>query len=273
MSNLVSWSTYCNCTGTATNSSDQSIVESTLIPIASDTVETYCNRLFTETIYVEWSQNNLQTYFPANIPVNKLYSVAICDRLCTITNPTDLNIAISKDALTIHNPRTLDDDEYLFTSYANVSSLFTAIVNDYADIDIVYNSSYTVSDLEEVNSKLLLPATLDIVDAATVDINAALVQQSYQRLLDGGITLTCPDEQNCIVYKGGYNPIPMDLQYVICQIIQDMLSQSKGDQSNNMKSETIDNYSYTLQDGVNLADLVRSKYGDALAKYKKVIYG
>lgn len=273
MSNLVSWSTYCNVTGTATNSSDQSIVEGTLIPIASDTVETYCNRLFTETIYVEWSQNNLQTYFPQNTPVNRLYSVAIVDRLCTITNPTDLNIVISKDALTIHNPRTLVDTEYLFTTYANVSSLFTAVVNNYADIDIVYNSSYPLADLEEVNTKLLLPVTLDIEDAETEDINAALVQQDYQRLLDGGITLSCPDEQNCIVYKGGYNPIPMDLQYIVCQVIQDMLAQQKGDQNSNMKSETIDNYSYTLQDGVNLQNLVRSKYGDALAKYKKVIYG
>jgi antirestriction protein len=65
----------------------------------------------------------------------------------------------------------------------------------------------------------------------------------------------------------------MDLQYIVCQVVQDMLIQSKGDQSTNMRSESIDNYSYTLQDNVNLQNLVRSKYCDALAKYKKVIYG
>jgi hypothetical protein len=185
MSSLISWNTYCNVTSTSTTDSSQTLVEGTLIPIASDTIESFCNRLFTETIYVEWSQNNLQTYFPQNTPINKLYSVAIVDRLCTITNPTDLNIVISKDALSIHNPRTLADSEYLFTTYSNVSSLFTAVVNNYADIDIVYNNSYTQADLEEVNSKLLLPVTLDIEKNGTVDINAALVQQSYQRLLDG----------------------------------------------------------------------------------------
>jgi len=53
MSNLISWQTYCNVTSTATNSPNQTLIEN-LIVIASDTIENYCDRTFSEENYYEW---------------------------------------------------------------------------------------------------------------------------------------------------------------------------------------------------------------------------
>ena len=294
MSNLISWANYCSITSTISNDSNQVLIENTLIPIASNTIENYCDRLFTEQNYYEWTQscNYFGFYYPLQYPVTKLYSASNPDILCTINNGNDINIIINNTSLSIYDPITTTNTEYLFTSYSNVSTLFTQAIIDYPTLEVTYNTNYT--NVQGVKCELLMPDTKMVNTNNTDVVIYAALQQKEAKMIDQGIMLTGTttnlptmisstydaalnynygNPQTCIIYKAGYNPIPQDLQYVCAKVVQDMLVQSLGNQSTGMRSESIDNYSYTLQDGVSLANLVGTKYSDSLQKYRRIIYG
>lgn len=296
MSNLITWSQYCNVTSTATNATVQNLVTNTLIPMASDAIEHFCDRKFELQQYIEWQQavNAFGVFYPKFTPVTRLYSVSAPDVAATINTTTKgINIVIDDESINIFNPITNSGTEYSYDTYSTLSNIFSEITTDNPDITFSLNTD-SYPDIANCASNLLAPDTKVLNQAQP--IYAALNQIEGKIVGDGiastGISYSIPTTYNtfytpaytyqngnefaplvCINYMAGYKVIPLDLQYVTALIVQDMLNISLGDASVGLKSESIDQYSYTMQDNISLQNLVGTKYAGSLQHYRRTIWG
>lgn len=289
---LITWAQYCSYTNTSLTDSNQTLVTNVLIPTATQGIENYCDKKFSIEQYIEWSQavDSFGNYQPKYSPVNRLFAVSSPDIAAYVTNTgNELNPVITYTAINIYNPITNTNKDYLFDTYSNLTTLFAAIKLDHPELTFTFNSEY--NDIINLASNLLAPDTKTL-NTTNQPIFAALNQIEARMVSDGiccaGLGYSYPNNYNaifnpqfsyqsgvelaplvCIIYQAGYSTIPTDLQFTTAQIVQDILNQVLGKQSTGLKSESIDQYSYTVMDGFELNALVSTKYATALQRYRR----
>jgi hypothetical protein len=295
MANLITWANYCGLTNTSLTDTNKTWIETYAIPSASASIEKYCDRLFTSSKYQEWtsSTNVGEQIFLKNYPVDRLYAVYYPGSIATISNTGTKNktLVVNLDSVTIYDSVANSETDYLFSNNLTLSALVSTInaFDPTFQITITGNSATSTS--------LLMPMSIEVnIDTTNADLFAAInpVQAALQSdsIAITGLswvsdwnpsinpqvtydkTSLIPRAQVLVVYRGGYVTIPMDLQNIVARMIKDdMLSIYLGKRDTNMKSESIDQYSYTLNDGFNLSALCYSKYSAVLADYRRNILG
>lgn len=270
MSSLITYAQYCALTGTTgtTGTTDQTLLENTVIPAVSEACERYCDRQFALSTVVEWQADSMVAdglWEPRQYPIVAMLGAYDTADGLTVENLTssDLTITVSKVALTVSDPSALTTTEYLFSTSATLVDL----VDDLTVSDEMIATSLVGNS---TNSKLLKPGTYLLEGGATVTIPIGVATNATpSKITDIMLVDLYAD---AIAYRGGYAAIPMDLQRVVAAMCKDALSVSKGQQvSAGLRSESLGKYSYTVADGIDLANLV-STYAGQLDSFRRAVW-
>ena len=276
---ILDLATYKNLTGTTNSVNDALITE--LLPAVQSAIETYCDRKFDAQDYSEWYHYSNQLILN-QYPVNSTKFIGQLVIMANFAPTTGYQYEANPTGITITDEATFTAQTFLFTTYATLTALKTAI-----ELAIPAVTLSIVSGYENYNYRLIRIGSGSIVYGATkadlncyVDDNRTLMFLSdYSFIFWNCLDLGYPEEM-LVIYSGGYTSVtmPMDLKLIEANCIRDMINIMSDTPSSGVtgiyKSETMKNYSYTLADGtasgstVNVAQVV-SKYYPELNPYRK----
>ena len=243
-----------------------------LLSIATVQIENWCDRIFSAADYIEWIDVNScnQVYITRQYPIIRVKYIGSDHEALKLTNndTIDYIFDITDTTLTI-NDETLSETTYDLSNAANdtLTELVSVMNTSYSNITVVIDS--TVSQ----TSKLLKPGVYTLIAGDTIDIVGSKVESNNSKVKNDGLIYGI--SSGVIVYKAGYETIPLDLQLACANIVYDTADVLLNDKTGNYKSESITNYSYTLADGIKLQNIINgyiNTYSDTLNYYKKVSF-
>jgi hypothetical protein len=250
-----------------TNDDNQAFI-TLLLDSVSLQIENYCNRTFAKADYIEQIiQDGCYNYFsPKQYPVNYIKFIGYPANALNITNTStdNLTLSIVNGILYISNDSTTNT--YTLSTYT-LTTLSAAILGNYATLTITIDSDVNQS------AKLLLNKTYcldvgDIIDVVGVS-NCSNTDVSIRNNMIYGIS------SGIIIYNAGYDPIPADLQLACSNITLDVTNVIIDSLNTNLKSMSVTNYSWTLQDNVDLKNIINSyidKQSSTLNYYKRISF-
>lgn len=290
MADLITIAQYEAIIGAIAKPATRTLINTYLIPAASQAIERFVDRSLSATTYIEWVPiGNTGVFFPEQFPLLTLYSVNKADSAIEVTNngTSAIVVIVQPTMLQIYNPITNVAVSYLYATYPTVSSLITQLAIDYPAL------ATTAKVDTSMACTLLRPATIPIQPSTTSCIQGAVVAMTghirEDRIVYGsafagnwntmefpGLPLDSIQYGNvgniCIVYSAGYNPIPMDLIVTTANVVRDMLDVEQGKRATGMKSENVAQYGYTVLDTVDFDNIVGSKYAGALRQYRRIVF-
>jgi len=243
-----------------------------LLSIATVQIENWCDRIFSAADYIEWikTDNCNSVYVTKQYPIIRVKYLGSAYNAIKLTNNDTLDylLDITNSILTV-NDETLTENTFDLTNVS--SSTLTTLVSS---MNAVYTDITAVIDSEaSQTSKLLKPAVYTLLAGDTVDIVGSKVESYNITVKNDGLIYGI--SSGVIVYKAGYETIPLDLQLACANIVYDTADVLLNDKTGNYKSESITNYSYTLADGIKLQNIINgyiNTYSDTLNYYKKVSF-
>ena len=268
MSNLITYAAY-KTYNNITDDTNQTLAES-LITVASNQIELYCDRIFAEDTYIEEVKRLGCSHYvtPRQYPVNKILLTAEQSDAFTVKNNGTISYTLSiKDSVLTITTEALTETTYDLTnaSYDTLTELKAVIEAAFTDLsitidsDVIQYSRFLLDQYQTIESS----ATVTIYGAKATDIDIKVENNQFN------VGSDC-----IVVYKAGYSTIPVDLQYVVARIVYDTVNVALAESgSSNLKSESITNYSYTLADNINLQTIISGyigNYGSTLDAYRRI---
>jgi hypothetical protein len=271
---------------TNTTSAGNDAYITSLLPVVQDQIENYCDRLFTQQDYIEWYKYS-EIVLLKQYPVNNVKYIGYLTQFAGFTPLTGYTYEITDTGIVITNDTTFTATTFLFTTYGTLLALKTAIEAAIPAITMTILSGY-----DNYNYRLLRTGTGYTVYGATrLDAMTYLDDnRSLKFITDYSAYFLMSTEIDCnldlmVIYNAGYGTVPNGLKFIACNIIKDILAIQVGTSvatgggvvSGIYKSESVDDYSYTLADPgnntsfntVNISQVVSKYYGD-LDYYKKL---
>jgi len=243
-----------------------------LLSIATVQIENWCDRIFSAADYIEWFSTNScnNVYITKQYPIIRVkYFGSEYNAIKLTNNDTiDYLFDLTDTTLTI-NDSTLAETSFDLTNVS--SSTLTTLVSS---MNVAYSNITAVIDSEATQtSKLLKPGVYNLTVGSTVDIVGSKVEQNNITVKNDGVLYGV--SRGCLVYRAGYETIPLDLQMVVANIVFDTANTIINNITGNYNSESITNYSYSLGDGISLTQVVNNyitNYASTLNYYKKVSF-
>lgn len=273
---LINLATYKTLTNTTDNTYDSLIT--TLLDVATVEIQNYCDRIFTEDTYTEWTHLGCKSnYIPKQYPINKVLLVGSPNTALTIVNSgtgisASYTIHINDDKLMTITTSSLVETEFDLTNaaYDTLTELGAAITVAFPNLVCTVGT-----DVSQISS-LLKPHAYIIEAGEQIEVlgvdpsgYSALVEDNVVYIKGYGGFSTSSYADFVLVYKAGYSTIPSDLQMICANITQDALNVQTGEQNSSIKQESITNYSYTLGDTVDFRAIVQG-YASGLNAYKQI---
>lgn len=263
---LITLSEYHTLTNTTNSASDTYITE--MIDVVSDKIEKYCDRTFTATNYKEEVSINgcRPTYQTEQYPVNRVIVIGQPNTAIEYTNNSASNVySITTTPTTMYiNDEALNETSYdLVTTYSTLSGLETQVESD-------TNLLLTVKSNVSQVSKFLKEGTFVVEESGSATQDGMDIGGTVTIINDNTLEFGCGGSY-IIYYNAGYSTIPEPLQQVVAQMTETAVALSADSNAlgKDIKSESITNYSYTLQDSVDYNDLIK-QYQSVLDQYKRI---
>jgi hypothetical protein len=257
---LITLSEYQTLTNSTTSTND-TLIE-TLLSAATIEIENYCDRKFWEDTYLNWLNNWCYFYelYPKALPIKAVIYYG--------ENTTALSVTNTGTSPYTFNIR---DDELTVTSNLTytVHNLNTTLTNLVNTLTSAYNVTIVRDTTVTQNALLLEPSNYTILPSAKIDIKGSKQVEGDSKII--GNIIKCIAGCDIIGYVAGYTTIPNDLQLVTANIVKDALGVQLGTNKAPYKSETITNYSYTLQDNISWYNIINN-YAGQLATYKNIAF-
>lgn len=266
---LITLQQYKDYTGTTDTTNDTLL--NYLIPAVSAEVETYCDRKFSATQYIEWATpaSCYNYYNTRQSPILYIQLVGIEDTALKITNTGSVKYTISIDnkKMYVTPSDTLTTVTYDLTaaSYDTLTDLKTAL-EGLATLSVTVESDVNQLSITLKDDVYVIG---DSDDGEIDIIGVEQVSDCYRIIDDRTIMLSNIYNSYCLVYQAGYATIPLDLQLCVSNIVKDALNVATGELSSNIVSETETNYSYSLGGNIDLHNIV-ANYSGVLDNYRLI---
>jgi hypothetical protein len=257
---LITLSQYQTLTNSATSTND-TLIETLLSSVTLE-IENYCDRKFWVDTYLVWLNNWCYFYelYPKALPIKAISYYGESTTALTVTNtgtsPYTFNIKDEELTVTSNLTYTAHD---LNTTLTNLVNTLTSAYN----VTIVRDTTVTQNGL------LLEPANYTILPSTAIEIKGSKQVEGDSKII--GNIIKCIAGCDIIGYVAGYTTIPNDLQLTTANIVKDVLGVQLGTNKAPYKSETITNYSYTLQDNISWYNIINN-YAGQLATYKNIAF-
>ena len=259
-------------------STDYDTIIGNLVTRASRAIETYCNRTFNSTAYInERHSGGSDLIYVKNYPIISLSRVAVGTRnVLQITHSDSsaasatINISSTGITLTTHGGSNDGDVTAAFATYTTLSTLATQINT---------SSTWTAETLSSDYDNM---ASTDLIQIGAIEsLNAiTAVCTPDERLSDIGLDLSTgaiyrtsgfPDNWHNVYvdYTGGYATIPADLEQIAIDVVAEVFNLRNTNTA--LKSEKIGDYAYTNFDSQNLRSAIMN-HSDDLALWRRHIY-
>ena len=265
---LISLSEYQTLMGVSSSVNDAVITN--LITVASRQIEQLCDRKFWNDDYYEfmtcYSDN---VVFPRVNPVKQVYWFSTPDLYVQATDQNGATLTVSEDRVTYYSTATNTTSAYALSSFATTNALFSAISVD--------NASFSYKLGTKINtttpSTLLVHNGYAMQAGIETDVYGAIIAGINFYLVDDKIHLAGgwhrQHARYWVRYNAGYNKIPQDLQQVCALITKDLLDVVLLKFDPKLKSQSITNYSYTVN-AIELYHIVK-RYEGMLSHYNNVV--
>jgi len=267
---LITYAEYKTLTNT--DPDNQTLIES-FIDIAQEQIEAYCDRTFEAADYIEWIEADnacINQYRPRQYPVNHVKWIGDSyESLSVYNNSTSSFVVSIVDTNMYVTDELLNTDTYGLTNAASdtLTELVSLVEADNSTLE------FTIDSTAQQLSKLLKPVNYSIDAAETKQIIGAKRTNAQFEIRNDTIYGI---SSGVIVYNAGYSTIPDDLKLVCANLVNDIYDiQFSKTVDKNLKSESVTNYSYTLQDGYDARNLIKEyiqDYSTTLNKYKRISF-
>ena len=262
------------------------------IPVVRSQMEMYCDRKFLKWNWQQWFEYDRAIILP-QYPVNNILhlgtpvaAISITDtsnNLQFFVNQPDSSNYTAIPKFVVTDSSDFTTTEFLFSTYTTIGDLKTAVEAAFATVTMAVSTA-PVPDFSTMN-------TLRLRRGSGYTIYAS-IQQNVLYRIDDNTQRTLIIPQNVIVqfnaldywfetsllimWEAGYTPqenVPQALQFIVSSIIRDMMSlydlDSSGVPKNIFKSETLGDYSYTLDPSSMISNLINEKYAAQLEIWRK----
>lgn len=266
------------------------------LPIVREQVEMYCDRKFLKYTWSNWFEYDRAIILP-QWPVNNvllLGTPCVAIQITDTTNIYQFNVSQPDSVnytvvpkFTVTNGNTFATTDFLFSTYPTLASLKAAVELAYPGVTLTLSTA-PIPDFTQMS-------TLCLRRGSGYTIYGAIRQNVLYRIDDQtNRTLIIP--QNVIVqfnaldywfetslmviWEAGYDPavsggVPSALKFIIASIINDMMSvydlQSSGVSKGIYRSETLGDYSYSLDPTSMISNLINDKYAQQLEIWRKKV--
>lgn len=287
---IVTLSEYKSLTNTSVTTSDTFI--NSLIPTVQKGIENYLDRKLIKWNWSGWFDYEREIILP-EYPINYVQIIGTPCTAITVTESTSPSVyqfyvssaestnETVASQLNITNGQTLTTTEFSFDTYTTLGALKTAVETALPTLTLTLNTS-SYSDCSSWSTKLLRSGSGSTIYGVAKQDIAYRITGGMNRILsipnDASLNIATSDfyfdSDIFVAWNAGYaqSNIPQDIKLVASSVIKDMLSIYDSDNSNQSKSiyksETLGDYSYTLDSMSTINNLIQ-KYAPILESYKK----
>jgi len=271
---ILDLATYKTLTNTTDTTNDTFITN--IIPTVQSAMENYCDRHFDRQLYSRWFylDNELNYLVLPEYPITDILFVGTKTSAATLTITGNYSVQVKSDRVTITTLLDLSQDDYLFTSYTTLAALKNEIESDYVGVITITIESGKDSTLSKFlfqvsGTNWYIAEKIDI-DLHNVDGTERTVSIPYSYWTT--LWNDCYSYYNNIylIFYAGYTSatMPLDLQMIAANIIRDMITANASPSLGIYKSESITNYSYTLNDATTIKNILW-QYSNQLDQFTK----
>jgi hypothetical protein len=234
----------------------------TMIVAGTDlAISNYCDRTFEINDFIENVNALDNRIILKNRPIDTIYYAGYGTENAIEVKYTGTGLAsVQIETTRVRLFENLVATEYLYSSYATLSTLATAMNG---------KANFTVTLSEEGLSKTLWEASMSLENDETVYLQKPGSHACLTQIYDGFYVSDCQNNHK-LIYRGGYSTIPADLVLIATKIASSVFQQRQT--AGTLKSESIGDYSYTIADSTADADtVISSSFGQALKVYRNAV--